>query len=133
MKTDFHMPKSHTPLQSRTSAFVRGGVITVIALGSLMLLFITAWMIPQYSEIYRDMLGARPLPSATLIVLHCRWLLVGLAFVWPLVGFILIQRRAPLGYLFLILALLLISFLCVMIPLFLPLVGTLISGIPPNQ
>ena len=104
-----------------------------VILFSLVQLYIAVFLAPRFTEIFWDMLGNQPLPSSTAIVLHFRWVFVGLACFWPLVASFLVQRRASPHYLVLILALLVFSIGFTSIALFLPLTGTIITAVPAPQ
>jgi hypothetical protein len=62
-----------------------------IAFGFLMVfasanIFGTVFMIPKFQHLYYDMLGDRPLPSTTSLILHWKYLFEALAFVYLGVG-----------------------------------------------
>jgi hypothetical protein len=99
----------------------------IIALGfvilfSLVQLYISAMVIPRFGDIFRDMIGDRPLLEPTATVLKLRWILGGAACTLSLLAAILFQRRASLRYLFAILALLLLQITFTVVALFLPLI-----------
>lgn len=111
----------------------------MVALGFIILLsfaqlFMSAMVIPRFAEIFRDMLGNRPLPALTAAVIHFRWVLAGVAVVASLAAAFVVRRRASPRYLYAILALLLFQNAFVTLVLFLPLLdGGIIQAATPAQ
>ena len=114
--------------QRRTGTFILFGLIVLFSLAEF---FVGVFLIPRFAVIYRDLLSNRPLPSATAVVLHFRWVLVGFAFIWPIAEFILVQKRALRRFLVCILVILILSITFTTIALFLPICGTIIKGASP--
>ena len=120
-----------------SSAPERRPVGIIIAFGfvillSLVQLYISAIVIPRFTDIFHDMIGDRPLPALTAMVLTCRWVLVGVACILSFAASVMVRRRASLRYLFAILAILLLQIAFATVALFLPLVGD-IQAITPTQ
>jgi len=106
----------------------------LVVLLSLIQAFIAAFVIPRFTAAYGEMFGDGPLPPPTALVLRFRWLLLGFAFVCPLVASFVVQRRASLLYLFLILVLLILPISFTTSALFLLITsGSIITSVPPPQ
>ena len=130
MTTNVQSQEERYSDRSRMTALIAMGLVVLL---SLIQVFIAAFVIPRFSAGYRE-LGYEPLPPSTALVLRFRWLLLGFAFVWPLVASFVVLRRASLLYLFVILVLLILPISFTTIALFLPISsGTHIRWLPPPQ
>jgi type II secretory pathway component PulF len=129
MTVDAQTLERPAPDQRRVRVIVALGFVVLL---SVVQLYISAMVIPRFADIFQDMLGGRPLPTATATVLNFRWALVGVACGLSLAASFVVQRRASLRYLFAILAILLLQIAFVTVVLFLPLVGD-IQAIAPTQ
>ena len=129
MTADVQILERRAPDRRRVGVIVALGFVILLCLVQL---YISAMVIPRFADIFRDMLGGRPLPTATATVLNFRWALVGVACGLLLAASFVVQRRASLRYLFAILAMLLLQIAFITIVLFLPLIGD-IQAIAPTQ
>ena len=129
MTADVQTLERRAPDRRRVGVIVALGFVILLCLVQL---YISAMVIPRFADIFRDMLGGRPLPTATATVLNFRWALVGVACGLLLAASFVVQRRASLRYLFAILVMLLLQIAFITIVLFLPLIGD-IQAIAPTQ
>ncbi len=87
--------------------------------GSLVQVFIAAFLTPRFATIFEDMGRGRPLPSLTVIVIEGRWVLVGLSCIWALAAVFIVPQKAPRPWLLAMLAALFFSIAFSLVGLFL--------------
>jgi len=88
---------------------------------SLVQLFLALFVVPRFAAIFQDMLGNRPLPSSTSIVIDYRWLFAVLACVWLLVALFVVRQRVSGLYPSAIMVVMLFQIFFTVIALFIPL------------
>lgn len=122
---------------SNSSAIPRRGPMVWSALAFLVVvssadIFIMVFVVPKFRQIYSDMLGTRPLPSSTSLVLEGRYLFEALAFAYLGGGILVVclaSRRVALRSVSgLILAAVIQAGFTTCV-LFLPLVGDIVQGV----
>ena len=64
---------SQKALRSRKASLPLLGSVILL---SLVYIWMSVWIIPRFTAIFRDMLGNRPPPILAAIVINSRWVLV---------------------------------------------------------
>jgi hypothetical protein len=131
------MPSIDNTDDSVLSQKVAHGRKAIVIFGSVILLilvcfWVSIWIIPRFAEIFRDMLGDRPLPILTAAVLNSRWLFVILDCTCLLAASFIIQLRVSIGYLYVLFCLLVAQVVITVLALFVPLIG-IIRLLSPHQ
>jgi len=112
---------------ARNRQRVYGRSVTIGSIGvSILNLYLAFHVIPKFADIFPDMLGNRPLPFVTTLVLHGRWVFVALAVFWPVAALREVRRR-PAWFLIGLFAITFIEVSVTVIALFLPLIGIIKS------
>ncbi len=107
--------------------------IGMVVLFSAMQIGMAVYVIPRFSAIYQDLLGGRPLPSITTMVLNGRWMLLSLGCFFPIAALFVVQRPGPLRFVIPMIGLLVLTLFVTTIALFLPISGTTIGVIEPPR
>ena len=87
----------HSILKQRRKALPpRKGLRTKMALlimAALINLYLPLFLVPRFAGIFHDMLGDRPLPAVTALVVNGQWVFVALACVWLVVAICGVRNR----------------------------------------
>ena len=67
--------------------------VSALIVAALINLYLPLFIIPRFAEIFRDMLGDRPLPAVTTLVVDGKWAFVALACVWLAVAICAVRNR----------------------------------------
>ena len=129
MQTDGRSLDEGLSGRRRAASFVAAGVVV---LASLAQFYIAVFLLPRCAGIFREIFGDHPLPAITSLALRSRWLLMGGACVWTVLALFLVGRRAATGYLYTILAVMVLQMAFIIVALVLPLSGTIVRSIPPS-
>ena len=96
-------------------------IVASMPLLGLVNLCVIVFLIPYFAGIFQDMIGNRPLPAFTSVVIHSRWVLAGFDCVCMLVTLFGVQQRMSPRYVYALLAILFTQVIFTLIALFLPL------------
>ena len=84
-----------TAIESTRGSMQLWAIVSVAVL-VLVNLFVLVFLVPRFTAIFHDMIGNRPLPVFTAVVIHCRWMLSTFDGVCMLIAiFGVLQRLSP--------------------------------------
>jgi hypothetical protein len=72
--------------------------LLIAAIGCGPQLFVTLFLVPKNTEVYRELFAERPLPAATTIILQLQWAFVAFAFLWALRTMLAIRRSGSVRH-----------------------------------
>ena len=96
---------------------------SLFVLISLAQLFLASFVIPRFTAIFHDMLGDRPLPMLTALVIQARWPIAAFACACAGAAVLVVWRKQSFHWLFAMLILLFLQIGGTVIALFMPLSG----------